>query len=156
MKTLAATLAAVVASAALFAATPAQAVGQQTTWQRPAGLVTAGAEAIENGRTDRGIELTERAMKRRLSKRDRATALSNLCAGYAAKRDVERALPACDQAVGAGETDWRAFNNRGNVHLIRGAYDQAIDDYRRAIKLDPNAGVVLHNLDLALAAKQDR
>ncbi len=156
MKTLATTLAAALTTAALFAAAPAQAVSQQTIWLRPAGLVTAGAEAIENGQTDRGIELTEQAMKRHLSKRNRATALNNLCAGYTAKRDVERALSACNDAIGTSDTDWRAFNNRGNVHLTRGAYDEAITDYRRAIKLDPNAGVILHNLDLALAAKQGR
>ena len=56
-------------------------------------LLAAGADAIRAGQYDEGIRLTNLGLERReTTESDRAAALSNLCAAYAAKRLPDRAI----------------------------------------------------------------
>ncbi len=42
-----------------------------------------------------------------------------------------------------------AYNNRGNIYLVREQYERALDAYRYAEKLDPTDGGIKLNLAMA-------
>ena len=59
-----------------------------------------GANAIRHGSYDEGIRLTILGLERASnSDHDRAAALSNLCAAYAAKNMPDKALEMCSQSL---------------------------------------------------------
>jgi tetratricopeptide (TPR) repeat protein len=45
--------------------------------------------------------------------------------------------------------------HRGLAHRLLGQHDQAIEDYTRALKLDPRLALAYRNRSLAYAAKGD-
>src|SRR5688572_33149627 len=61
--------------------------------------LAAGAEAIRAGQYDDGIRLTKLGLNRPASPRDRAAALSNLCAAHAAKREPDTAIGYCTESL---------------------------------------------------------
>ena len=48
---------------------------------------------------------------------------------------------------------WTSFYNMGNYHLDRKENDQAIDDFKAAVKMEPQAVLALVNLSIAQARK---
>ena len=48
---------------------------------------------------------------------------------------------------------WLARNNLGTIFANKGQFDEAIENYRKAIQINPNSAVPLYSLGLALAAK---
>jgi tetratricopeptide (TPR) repeat protein len=48
---------------------------------------------------------------------------------------------------------WMAYANRGTLFADKGQFDEAIENYRKAIQINPNSAVPLYSLGLALAAK---
>src|SRR5262249_13043224 len=61
----------------------------------------------------------------------------NRCAEWLGKKDWDRGMKDCTQAIGIVPSAVRAFNNRGSAYFGKGDYDRAIADYNQAIKLDP-------------------
>lgn len=53
--------------------------------------------------------------------------------------DLQGAIKLCDRAVEMGG-GWNAYDSRGFAHFKQGAYQAAIDDYTRAIKLNRGCG----------------
>ena len=51
--------------------------------------------------------------------------------------------------------DAQAYNNRGIVYAEKGDYDDAIQDFTKAIELDPNITTAMVNIGLAYAKKGD-
>lgn len=47
------------------------------------------------------------------------------------------------------------YNNRGLAYYYKGRYNKAIEDYTRAIALDPNCDSAHHNLKVAYQYKQN-
>jgi tetratricopeptide (TPR) repeat protein len=48
---------------------------------------------------------------------------------------------------------WMAQNNLGTLFADKGRFDEAIENYRKAIQINPNSAVPLYSLGLALAAQ---
>lgn len=103
-------------------------------------LLAAGADAIRAGQYDEGIRLTNLGLERRDNpESDRAAALSNLCAAYAAKRMPDRAIELCTESIAVSERNWRAFSNRSYAYWLKGMLAQATLDLDAAAAISPNA-----------------
>jgi tetratricopeptide (TPR) repeat protein len=70
----------------------------------------------------------------------RAVVLSNRCGWWWAKKDPDRALSDCNEAIKLDPRLAAAYINRGNVYLNKADLAQAFDDFDEAIKLDPKSG----------------
>jgi tetratricopeptide (TPR) repeat protein len=101
--------------------------------------LAAGAEAIRAKQYDDGIRLTKLGLERSASPRDRAGALSNLCAAYAAKGEPDLAITACTESLEINSENWRAYNNRSYAYYLKGRYREADADLQKAIAINPNA-----------------
>ena len=101
--------------------------------------LAAGAEAIRTKQYDEGIRLTKLGLERPASPRDRAGALSNLCAAYAAKGEWDLAIKHCTESLEINGENWRAYNNRSYAYYLKGRYRQADADLKKAIAINPNA-----------------
>ncbi|MEO8465635.1 MAG: tetratricopeptide repeat protein [Gammaproteobacteria bacterium] len=101
--------------------------------------LAAGAEAIRAKQYDDGIRLTKLGLERPALPRDRAGALSNLCAAYAAKGEWDLAIKRCTESLEISDGNWRAYNNRSYAYYLKGRYRQADADLKKAIAINPNA-----------------
>jgi tetratricopeptide (TPR) repeat protein len=103
-------------------------------------LLAAGADAIRYGRYDEGINLTLLGLERRdTSDRNRAAALSNLCAAFAAKNSPDEAIIYCTQSLEISELNWQAWSNRSYAYWLKTMYEEAASDLDRAIAIDDGA-----------------
>jgi tetratricopeptide (TPR) repeat protein len=103
-------------------------------------LLADGSMAIRAGLYDEGIRLTLLGLgKRGANDHDRAAALSNLCAAYAAKKLPDAAIPYCNESLAIDSSNWRAFSNRSYAYWLKGAYVEARYDLDAAAALSPNA-----------------
>ena len=103
MNALSQPFAALILSAALLpwmvaAETPA---ASSNTVIGPNVMLADGAEALMRGDWQRGIQLTQMGLTFAVTQQDRASALANLCAGFAALKQYQRALEHCDQSIGS-------------------------------------------------------
>lgn len=101
--------------------------------------LAAGAEAIRAKQYDDGIRLTKLGLERSASPRDRAGALSNLCAAYAAKGESDLAIKSCTDSLTIDSENWRAYNNRSYAYYLKGRYRLADADLKKAVAINPNA-----------------
>jgi lipoprotein NlpI len=67
----------------------------------------------------------------------RAVALSNRCGWRWAKKEPDRALPDCNEAIRIDRTYAPAYVNRGNAYLNKADFEHAFGDFNEAIRLDP-------------------
>jgi tetratricopeptide (TPR) repeat protein len=67
----------------------------------------------------------------------------------------EQKLESCTALIESGQTNQlvAAFISRGNVHLNTRNYDRAIDDYNKAIRLNPKYAIGFYNRGLAYLRK---
>jgi tetratricopeptide (TPR) repeat protein len=100
--------------------------------------LVAGAEAIRARQYDDGIRLTQLGLERPSSLQDRAAALSNLCAAYAAKSQPDLAIPHCTESITISAS-WHAFSNRSYAYYLKGLYALADADLEIAVGLNPAA-----------------
>jgi tetratricopeptide (TPR) repeat protein len=103
-------------------------------------LLAAGADAIRAGFYDEGIRLTNLGLQRpNNTELDRAAALSNLCAAYAAKRLPDMAIEYCTQSLAINERSWRAFSNRSYAYWLKGMLPEAKLDLDAAAAINSDA-----------------
>jgi tetratricopeptide (TPR) repeat protein len=103
-------------------------------------FLAAGADAIRAGQYDEGIRLTNLGLDRGDNKEsDRAAALSNLCAAYAAKHMPDRAIELCTESLAVSDGNWRAFSNRSYAYWLKGMLAEATVDLDAAAAISPNA-----------------
>jgi tetratricopeptide (TPR) repeat protein len=69
----------------------------------------------------------------------RAAALSNRCGWWWVKKDPDRALSDCNEAIRMESSNASAFLNRGNAYLSKSDPERALTDFNEAIHLDPNS-----------------
>ena len=105
--------------------------------------LAAGAMALQVGNYDEGVRLTRRGLKIEKSSKDRATGLSNLCAGLVGLRLYAEALVSCDQSLALKDRNWHVYNNRALAFLGLGRVERARMDMNRGLELKPGAGKLL-------------
>ena len=71
--------------------------------------------------------------------RDRAAALSNLCAGYAAKAEPDVAIEYCTESLATNDDNLRAYSNRAYAYYLKRMFDEADRDLDRALSINPQA-----------------
>lgn len=98
-----------------------------------------GANALLAGDAQDGVDHTLRGLRYAGSKRERLTAWSNLCAGYAMLEQYDNALTYCDLALDADNSHWRALNNRALVFVKLKRYAEAATDLNKAEAIAPQS-----------------
>jgi tetratricopeptide (TPR) repeat protein len=87
-----------------------------------------------------------------VSQQDRASALANLCAGFTALKQYQRALEHCDQSIALVSDNWRTWQNRAAANLRMGKIEEALRDVQRGLQLNPDSD----SLQKTLAIARDR
>jgi tetratricopeptide (TPR) repeat protein len=100
---------------------------------------TQASEALRTGNYQEGIRLTKEGLERPSSKHDRAMALSNLCAAYAATRQPDLAIAACTESLALLDSNWHAYSNRSYAYYLKAEYAKADTDLQTAIAINPEA-----------------
>jgi tetratricopeptide (TPR) repeat protein len=101
--------------------------------------LAAGADAIRAKQYDDGIRLTKIGLERPTAPRDRAAALSNLCAAHAAKNEPDPAIGYCTESLTINDQNWRAYSNRAYAYYLKQMFDEADTDLDIALSINPNA-----------------
>ena len=92
----------------------------------------------ELNKADDGISACDRVVNdAKISAQDRAGALSSRCGWWWAKKDSDRALTDCNEAIRINRNLAPAYLNRGNVYLSKSDLDHAFADFNEALRLDP-------------------
>ena len=99
-----------------------------------------GATALQFGDFEEGVRLTRRGLRFEATPRDRASGLSNLCAGYTALTQFVEAVESCSMAIEIDDGNWHAFNNRALAYLGQGDIDAAKRDLQDGLRLKPDSG----------------
>jgi tetratricopeptide (TPR) repeat protein len=134
--------------AALPGVAPAQTAGSNTVIG-PNVMLADGAEALLHGDWQRGIQLTQMGLTFAVSQQDRASALANLCAGFAALKQYQRALEYCDQSLAIVDDNWRTWQNRAAANLGLGKVDESLHDIQRGLQLNPDSDSLQKSLAIA-------
>ena len=107
-------------------------------------LLSSGSDAIRFGAYDEGIRLTKLGLERQgVPPHQRAAALSNICAAYAALGAADTAIEYCSQSLAINSGSWRAFSNRSYAYWLKGMYIEATYDLDAAAAISPKAPQVL-------------
>ena len=101
--------------------------------------LAAGAEAMRDKQYEEGIRLTKLGLERPTSPRDRAAALSNLCAAHAAQNQPDLAIGYCTESLTVNDANWRAYSNRAYAYYLKRMFAEADSDLDVALSLNPNA-----------------
>jgi tetratricopeptide (TPR) repeat protein len=101
--------------------------------------LAAGAAALLAKDYDEGIRLTKLGLERPTSQRDRAAALSNLCAAHAAKNEPDAAIQYCTESISINDANWRAYSNRAYAYYLKRMFGEADADLDVALSINPNA-----------------
>ena len=92
----------------------------------------------EISKADEGIAACDRVINDpKVTAQNRSAALSNRCGWWWAKKDPDRALSDCNEAIRADSSNAAAYLNRGNAYLNKSDFERAFGDFNAAIRLDP-------------------
>jgi tetratricopeptide (TPR) repeat protein len=135
------------ALALCIVAVPTAAFGQGRAVARPESRATlarneflyAGSQALVAQQYEEGIRLTKHGLELATAPRDRASALSNLCAGYAAKNEPDVAINYCTESLAINDGNWRAYSNRAYAYYLKRRFDEADRDLDKALLINPEA-----------------
>lgn len=98
-----------------------------------------GADALKAGEAADGVRLTLVGLKQAKGLRERQTAKSNLCAGYALLEQYQIALDYCDEVLEENDRYWRAYSNRALIYVRLHRFDEAQQDLLKGEAISPNA-----------------
>ncbi len=98
-----------------------------------------GAQELLAGNAIEGVELTLRGLEVARGKREKESALSNLCAGYIMIDKLEPALMYCNMLLLSNDRHWRGYNNRALIYVMQEEYEKAEADLLIGQELNPNA-----------------
>jgi lipoprotein NlpI len=92
----------------------------------------------EISKADQSIAACDRVLSDpKVTGPSRAIAFSNRCGWWWAKKDPDRALSDCNEAIRIDPTYAAAYVNRGNTYLNKADLERAFGDFNEAIRLDP-------------------
>jgi tetratricopeptide (TPR) repeat protein len=115
----------------------------------PNVMLADGAEALMRGDWQRGIQLTQMGLTFAVSQQDRASALANLCAGFTAIKQFQRALEHCDQSITIVSDNWRTWQNRAAANLGLVKIEESLRDIQRGLQLNPDSDSLQKTLAIA-------
>ncbi len=98
-----------------------------------------GAQELLAGNATEGVELTLRGLKSAHGKRERESALSNLCAGYILIHELDSALMYCNMLLLSNDRHWRGYNNRALIYVMQKDFEKAKADLLIGQEINPNA-----------------
>jgi len=113
---------------------------------QPSDLIRRGNAYIESGEIEKAKEALSRALKSSLTSRQRANAHNSLCVANIKEEAWNEAMLQCDMAIEIVPTNWRFFNNRGNVYLGLGQLEQARINYSRGLDIAPKSKTLATNV----------
>lgn len=126
----------------------------------PNQKLASGSAALEAGRYEEGIRLSLEGLDDVASFRDQAAGHANVCAGYAALKRWQEALPHCNRSLDLDRGNWRAFNNRAAVYVGLKMFDLALSDVHAGLELAPDSRTLHKSLEVVnehrAAEKRDR
>jgi lipoprotein NlpI len=94
----------------------------------------------EISKADESIAACDRVINDpKVTAQGRAAAFSSRCGWWWAKRDPDRALSDCNEALKADSSNAAAYLNRGNAYLNKSDFERAFADFNAAIRLDPKS-----------------
>jgi lipoprotein NlpI len=73
----------------------------------------------------------------KVTAKNRAAAFGSRCGWWWFKKDPDRALSDCNEALRADSSNAAAYLNRGNAYLNKSDFERAFADFNEAIRLDP-------------------
>ena len=142
--------ASLLASALLPSAVPAETpAANSNTVIGPNVMLADGAEALMRGDWARGVQLTQMGLTFAVSQQDRASALANLCAGFAAMKKYQQALEYCDQSIALVADNWRTWQNRAAANLGLGKIEESLRDVQRGLQINPDSDSLQKTLAIA-------
>ena len=101
-----------------------------------------GANALRAGDAEEGIKLTLIGLNQAKNSRERITANSNLCAGYALLGRDETGLKYCNEALAENDQHWRARSNRALIYVKLRRFEEADEDLKVGERLSPNSNTL--------------
>jgi tetratricopeptide (TPR) repeat protein len=101
-----------------------------------------GANALRAGDAEEGVRLTLLGLSQAHSSKERETAQSNLCAGYALLGQYERGLAYCDAALQVNGRNWRARSNRALIFIKLRRFEEADADLLVGEEINPGANTI--------------
>ncbi len=111
--------------------------------------------ALRKGKFKKAIRLYKIALKRDAGRVGNIIANTDLCVAHYLQSDLDIALEYCNKAIKLAPNQWISYNNRGNVLIAYGSFDEAEASYNKALKLYPKSEIIQKNLALALTRKID-
>ena len=100
-------------------------------------LLSDGASALTIGDAERGVELTLRGLDKARGSMEKRAALSNLCAGYLMLEQLDEALGYCNRALAINDGNWRVYNNRALIYVMKGQFELAEADLAKCEEIHP-------------------
>jgi tetratricopeptide (TPR) repeat protein len=119
-------------------------------------LLSAGAEELQRGNFQQGVDLTLAGLERPNAPQDRAAGLANLCAGYVGLRQYELALAKCSESIELNSANWRTWNNRAAAYMGKGMVEAALSDVQTGLQLSPQSGTLKKTKQIVLERKRVR
>lgn len=101
-----------------------------------------GANALRAGDAEEGVRLTLLGLSQASNSRERQTAQSNLCAGYALLGRYQEGLSYCDAVIGANDRHWRALSNRALIYIKLRRFEEADADLTAGEAISPNSNTL--------------
>lgn len=96
--------------------------------------------AGEISKADESIAACDRVINDpKVTAKNRAAAFGNRCGWWWFKKDPDRALSDCNEALRADSSYAAAYLNRGNAYLNKSDFERAFADFNEAIRLDPKS-----------------
>jgi lipoprotein NlpI len=89
-------------------------------------------------KADEGIAACDRVINDpKVTAKNRAAAFSSRCGWWWFKKEPDRALSDCNEALRTDSSNAAAYLNRGNAYLNKSDFERAFADFNEAIRLDP-------------------
>lgn len=113
---------------------------------QPSDLLRRGNDLIEVGDIEEAKKALSRALETNLTVRQRANTHNSLCVANIKEEAWDEAMKHCNAAINLTRTNWRFFNNRGNVYLGLGQLDLAMENYQRGLRIAPKSKALETNI----------
>ena len=113
---------------------------------QPSDLIRRGNAHIETGDLEKAKVSLARALETNLTSRQRANAHNSLCVANIKEESWDEAMEHCNAAIKMSRSNWRFYNNRGNIYLGLGKLDMAMENYRRGLRIAPQSKTLATNI----------